>query len=86
MNAFDKQWEDIQNELEQLREQLLIEDAKYENAICIAETHAADLQCKHLREEIRAKQQQLQSLKKQFEDSASDIPSAVPKKKAQSAG
>lgn len=86
MNAFDKQWEDLENELERLREQLLVEDAKYENAICIAERHAADVECKHLRDEIRAKQKQLQSLKEAFEGRASGTPAAPPKKKAQSAG
>jgi len=86
MNEFDKQWE-LESDLGRLREQLLIADAKYENAICIAERHTADIECKRLRDEIRATQLQLRSLREALENpSDPGAVSEAPKKKSQSVG
>jgi hypothetical protein len=89
MNVFDKQRDDLENELDELREKLLVADASYENAVTIAERDAADLECIRLRSEIRARRQLLRTSQ---QDSRGESAPTAPKgpgpskKRAQSAG
>jgi hypothetical protein len=48
MNAFDKQPDKFEDELDELRDKLLVAEANYENATTISELHAADAECKRL--------------------------------------
>lgn len=72
--------------LEELRERLLIADANYENASTVAERDAADLECKCLRAELHARQRDNCAVKEDVSGSAQSALKQSPKKKAQAAG
>jgi hypothetical protein len=74
------------NNLEELRERLLIADANYENATTVAERDAADLECKRLRGELHARQRDHSAVKEGVSGSAQSTLKESPKKKAQAAG
>lgn len=52
VHALDKQHGTLLTQLDEIRELLLVADAKYENATSIAERDAADAECNRLRAEI----------------------------------
>jgi uncharacterized protein (DUF3084 family) len=86
-DALDKQRDNLENELDELRDELLVADANYENATTIAERDAADVECKRLRSELHARQQQLRTLKEDFRNSSAPVASDEPlNKRAQAAG
>jgi hypothetical protein len=70
------------NNLEDLRERLLIADANYENATPVAARDAADLECKRLRAELHSRQRDHCS-KEDVSGSAQSTLKESPKKKAQ---
>jgi hypothetical protein len=87
MNAFNKQRDNLEKELDDLREELLVADANYENATTIAQRDAVDVECKRLRAELKARQQQLRTVKEDLRNrSAPATSSETPKKRVQAAG
>jgi hypothetical protein len=86
MNAFDKQPDKFEDELDELRDKLLVADANYENATTISELHAADAECKRLRAEIQARLQKLRIFKMDVKDGSAPTKSIEPRKKAKATG
>jgi hypothetical protein len=68
MNAFYKQYEIVMNEMDELREQLLVADANYENAMTIVQRDVSDKDCNRLRAEIKIRRQLLWTLKEKLEE------------------
>jgi hypothetical protein len=75
MNAFYKQYEMFMNELDELREQLLVADANYENASTIVQRDVSDVDCNRLRAAIKIRQQLLWTLKENLRNESAPTPS-----------
>jgi signal recognition particle GTPase len=77
----------LENELDELREELLVAEVEYENAITIVERDAADVDCNRLRTEIKTRQQLLRTLKEHLRDGSAPTSSTKsPKIRVQAAG
>ncbi|HLH09172.1 MAG TPA: hypothetical protein VKW78_18185 [Terriglobales bacterium] len=81
MDDFSRQRADLENELDNLREQLLVADERYENATAVADRDAADEDCQRLRRELRARREELRDL-----NAERGSKRAVPRARAQAAG